>query len=114
MNSDAYKIMIVEDESPIATQLDERLTSLGYEIIGCPSSGEEAINIARSQKPDIILMDIVMPYGKLDGIDAAKIIKEELESTLSESDYLSNIYKWCPASTKCAPGKQKTKWWKGK
>jgi len=37
-----------------------------------------------------------------------KIIKEEL------SDYLSNIYKWCPAGTKCSPQGQKTKWWKGK
>jgi len=43
-----------------------------------------------------------------------QIIREELENTLSESDYLSNIYKWCPAGTKCAPGKQKTKWWKGR
>tara|TARA_Y100000310_G_scaffold78932_1_gene75609 strand:- start:105 stop:245 length:141 start_codon:yes stop_codon:yes gene_type:complete len=37
-----------------------------------------------------------------------EIIKEEL------SDYLSNIYKWCPARSKCPPEKKKTKWWKGK
>ena len=37
-----------------------------------------------------------------------KIVKEEL------NDYLSNIYKWCPAGTKCSPEKKKTKWWKGR
>ena len=45
-----------------------------------------------------------------------EIIKEEIKKILieGESDYISNIYKWCPAETKCAPEKQKTKWWKGK
>jgi hypothetical protein len=45
-----------------------------------------------------------------------QIIKEEIEEMLleDESDYLSNIYKWCPAGTKCSPERQKTKWWKGK
>ena len=45
-----------------------------------------------------------------------QIIKEELESLLveDESDYLSNIYKWCPAGSKCSNQKQKTKWWKGR
>jgi len=37
-----------------------------------------------------------------------EIIEEEL------SNYLSNIYKWSPTGTKCAPEKKKTKWWKGK
>ena len=45
-----------------------------------------------------------------------QIIKEEFEKVLaeSESDYLSNIYKWCPAGTKCSPERKKTKWWKGR
>jgi hypothetical protein len=45
-----------------------------------------------------------------------QIIKEEVEKMLleDESDYLSNIYKWCPAGTECSPERQKTKWWKGK
>jgi len=37
-----------------------------------------------------------------------EIIEEEL------SNHLSNLYKWCPAGTKCAPEKKKTKWWKGR
>tara|TARA_R110000751_G_scaffold306854_1_gene426397 strand:- start:116 stop:280 length:165 start_codon:yes stop_codon:yes gene_type:complete len=45
-----------------------------------------------------------------------QIIKEEIEEMLleDESGYISNIYAWCPAGTKCAPPKQKTKWWKGR
>jgi hypothetical protein len=40
-----------------------------------------------------------------------EIITEEFEKILieDESDYLSNIYKWCPEGTKCSPGRQKTK-----
>jgi len=43
-----------------------------------------------------------------------QIVQEELEGCLGESDYVSNIYKWCPSENKCAPQKQKTKWWKGR
>ena len=42
-----------------------------------------------------------------------QIIQEEI-AKINISDYLSNIYKWCPEGTKCAPESKKTKWWKGK
>ena len=53
---------------------------------------------------------------KLTKSQLKQIIKEELEKILveSESDYLSNTYKWCPVGTECLPEKQKTKWWKGR
>jgi len=70
--------MLVDDEAVITTQLEERLTSMGYEVIGSASSGLEAVSMARNLKPDIILMDIVMP-GKLNGIDAAETIRTELD-----------------------------------
>ncbi|MDI6884971.1 MAG: response regulator [archaeon] len=73
-----YKILVVDDEVVITTQLEERLTSIGYEVVGRASSGESAIKMARFLRPDLILMDIVMP-GKLDGIDAAETIKAELD-----------------------------------
>ena len=71
-----HKIMIVDDEAVITTQLEERLTSMGYEVAGMASSGEESIEMAQRLKPDLILMDIVM-RGKIDGIAAAQIIKEK-------------------------------------
>ncbi len=71
------KILLVDDEVIIVTQLEERLTHMGYDIVGMASSGLEAVDMARTLAPDLILMDIVMP-GELDGIGAAERIREEL------------------------------------
>ena len=70
-------ILVVDDEAIIMMQLEERLTAMGYTIAGMAASGEEAIEKARSARPDLVLMDIVMP-GKMNGIEAAKIINGEL------------------------------------
>ncbi len=72
------KIMVVDDEAVITTQLEERLAQMGYNVIGSANSGEEAVEKARKLLPDIILMDIVMP-GKLSGIAASEVIKNELD-----------------------------------
>ncbi len=71
-----FKILIVDDQAYISTQLEERLTSMGYNVVGTASSGDASIDMAKTLNPDLVLMDIVMP-GKLDGIAAAQIIKEE-------------------------------------
>lgn len=75
------KILVVDDEATITTHLEERLAHMGYEIVGCASSGKEAVELARRYRPDLIIMDIVMP-GELDGIEAASIIKEELNTPI--------------------------------
>jgi CheY-like chemotaxis protein/DNA-binding PadR family transcriptional regulator len=72
------KILIVDDEAIIILQLEKRLRSMGYTIVGMAASGEDAVDIARQVQPDLVLMDIVMP-GKMDGIEAAKIISGELD-----------------------------------
>ncbi|HUT38636.1 MAG TPA: response regulator [Methanoregula sp.] len=71
------KILVVDDEAIITMQLEERLSTMGYTVAGMAATGEEAIDKARQVKPDLVLMDIVMP-GKMNGIEAAKIIAEEL------------------------------------
>ena len=71
-------IMVVDDEVIVTTQLQERLSLMGFEVVGRASSGETCVETARKLRPDLILMDIVMP-GKLDGIDASKAIKRELD-----------------------------------
>jgi len=73
-----HKIMIVDDEIVITMQLEERLTAMGYEVVGRASSGEASIDMARHFRPDLILMDIVMP-GMLNGIDASETIRAELD-----------------------------------
>ena len=71
------KLMVVDDERIIGAQLEERLSLMGFEVAGIASSGDDAVNVARECRPDLVLMDIVMP-GKLDGIQASEIIKGEL------------------------------------
>ncbi|MBF0345828.1 MAG: response regulator [Nitrospirae bacterium] len=67
------RIMVVEDEWIIAANLKEMLEGLDYEICAVVFSGEEAIRKAEEERPDIILMDILL-RGKMDGIEAAENI----------------------------------------
>ena len=69
------KILVVEDENIVAMDIRKILLDSGYEITSVISSGEEAIADVREQKPDLILMDIVLK-GKMTGIDAARIINQ--------------------------------------
>ncbi|MFA4824522.1 MAG: response regulator [Methanoregula sp.] len=71
------RVLVVDDEAIITMQLEEKISSMGHKVVGMTSSGEDAIEKARVTKPDIVLMDIVMP-GKKNGIDAAKVIHKEL------------------------------------
>ena len=71
------RIIIADDEVIIATQIEECLTSNNYKVVGIATSGEEAVEMAMDLKPDLMLMDIVMP-GRLDGISAASRINKAL------------------------------------
>jgi DNA-binding NarL/FixJ family response regulator/DNA-binding PadR family transcriptional regulator len=71
------RVLIVDDEAIITLQLEGSISSFGHKVVGMTSTGEDAIAKARATKPDIVLMDIVMP-GKINGIAAAKVIHKEL------------------------------------
>src|SRR6056297_2391174 len=71
------KILIVEDERIIALDLKKRLERFGFASPEIVSNGEDAITSAEGARPDIILMDIMLG-GEIDGIEAAKHIKEHL------------------------------------
>ena len=73
-----HNLMVVDDEVIITSQLEKRLSKMGYEVVGSASSCEDAVDMARRLRPDLILMDIVMP-GKLDGIEAAEILGAEMD-----------------------------------
>lgn len=66
-----FKILIVEDESLIALQLELNLAQVGYDICKSAARGEEAIEKVRKEQPDVILMDIRL-LGPLDGIEVAR------------------------------------------
>ncbi|MBU3917682.1 response regulator, partial [bacterium] len=70
------RILIVEDETIIAMETEINLNRLGYQVTSIANSGEEAIEKALSEKPDIILMDIKL-RGGMDGITAAEQIRNK-------------------------------------
>ena len=67
------KVLIAEDEAIIAMDLKNSLLRMGYEVTSVVNNALEAIQKTELDKPDIILMDILL-IGYLDGIEAAKII----------------------------------------
>jgi len=69
------KILIVDDEEKVR-KLVEVTLSVGKLDILHASSGDDAIKIAREAKPDIILLDIMMP-GRLDGFDVCRLLKKD-------------------------------------
>ena len=73
------KILIVEDELPIAINLENRLKRLGYTICGHTSTGENALELIEKHPPDLIMMAIVL-QGKMDGIDAAEAIRDKWDN----------------------------------
>ena len=69
------KILVVEDESLVAKDIQNMLRGLGYEVMGVFSTGEEALVALRESDPDLVLVDIVLK-GKIDGIVTAERIWE--------------------------------------
>ncbi len=69
------RVLIVEDDASSVFTLRKMLADEGHEIIGQASSGNEAINLALSELPDIILMDISIE-GELDGVETALEIQK--------------------------------------
>lgn len=74
-NYDKKKILIVDDEKPIVEILTYNLHKEGYETIEA-YDGEQAITLALTQKPDLILLDIMLP--KVDGLTVCKRIRHTL------------------------------------
>ena len=70
------RIMIVEDETIVAKNIEERLSMMGYDVCATLTSGEMAVRSAGTVHPDLILMDIKL-QGKLTGIEAAEKIKTQ-------------------------------------
>jgi putative two-component system response regulator len=72
VNRSNAKILIADDEEMNVVLLEDLLQDEGYETVTA-RNGEEAVNIAINDLPDIILMDIMMP--KMNGIEATNILK---------------------------------------
>lgn len=69
------RVLVVEDEALIRLDLTEMLSEEGYVIAGEAGDGEQAVELARELRPDLVIMDVKMP--KMDGIEAAGAIVGE-------------------------------------
>jgi CheY-like chemotaxis protein len=68
------KILAVDDEDDVLKMLVKRLTNAGYAVVTA-QNGKEGIRMAKSEKPDLIVMDINMP--EMDGAQAGQILKND-------------------------------------
>ncbi|MCM0648746.1 response regulator transcription factor [Clostridium swellfunianum] len=69
-----YKILAVDDEEHIQELLKFNLENSGYKVICC-STGTEALKLAKVEKPDLILLDVMLPG--IDGYDVCKEIRKD-------------------------------------
>ena len=56
----AVNILVTEDESIVRKDIEKTLQKLGYNVVGTADTGEKAIELATSLKPDLALMDIML------------------------------------------------------
>lgn len=75
------RVLIVEDDMIISLVIENMVRELGHEVIGKAASGQEAIELAIENKPDLILMDIRLK-GEMDGIQAVTAIKEKITTSV--------------------------------
>jgi two-component system, response regulator PdtaR len=66
----SFRVLIVEDDYLVASDIEAALTAAGLEVVGVAASAEEAIALAASHAPSLAVMDIRLA-GERDGIDAA-------------------------------------------
>jgi DNA-binding response OmpR family regulator len=71
------RILIIDDEEYIIKLLEMRLTEANYECLTCMTT-QEGIKAAKTEKPDLIIMDIMLP--NITGLEATKILKDDPET----------------------------------
>jgi PAS domain S-box-containing protein len=72
------RILVVEDERVVAWDIQQQLSRIGHTVVGTAASGEDAVELALSTKPHLVLMDIRLE-GAMDGIDAARQIRRSAQ-----------------------------------
>jgi len=88
------RILVVEDEMIVQEDLIESLKGLGYAVCGAACCGEDAVKMAATEVPDLVLMDIKLK-GKIDGIETAELLRGRREvpiiflTSYTDSDLLN-------------------------
>lgn len=85
--TEAFRILIVEDEAIVAESLKDQLIILGYKVCGTSANGEEAMRIMEHSEADLVMMDIMLE-GPMDGVEVAGRIREKKQDSSYFSDSL--------------------------
>src|SRR4030042_6297 len=88
LNDSMKKILFVEDEAALQKTFGDFLEMKGYKILSA-LDGEVGLNLAKSQNPDLILLDLVLP--KVHGLDVLKQLKEEPKTKRIPIIILTNL-----------------------
>ena len=87
------KVLIADDERPVAAGLQGQLEALGYDVVAVVDDGQRAIDVCRRTLPDVVMMDIEMPG--MTGLELAQRIREHalavkvvIVTTFARSGYL--------------------------
>lgn len=91
MNNSQKKVLVVEDDGALLTILVDRLSLNNYRIFQA-QDGEEAVKLAVDEKPDLILLDLLLP--KLDGFAVLDRIRHYPDPSLAQTKVivLSNLW----------------------
>lgn len=84
----AKKILVVEDDRFLRELISQKLLKEGYDIVEAVD-GEKGIELARSEKPDLILLDLILPG--IDGFEVLARIKSDPEASMAPVIILSNL-----------------------
>lgn len=82
------KVLIIEDEPAILYALKKNLAEAGYNVLAA-EDGEKGLNLMKTEKPDVILLDIILP--KINGFDILEIAKRHEETKNIPIVVLTNL-----------------------
>ncbi|MBI5473795.1 MAG: PAS domain S-box protein [Ignavibacteriae bacterium] len=106
------RIVVVDDERIVAKNIQVKLEAFGFVVPGIASSSEEALELVTRERPDLVLMDIVL-RGKEDGIETARRIHEQVDvpivylTAYSDSQTLERAKETGPYGYMLKPFKEK-------
>ena len=80
MKAKGKRILVVDDELPIQRILRRNLSASGYDVL-VADDGEQAVEMARANQPDLILLDLCLP-GKLDGLEVCRQVRLSMQTPI--------------------------------
>lgn len=95
------RILVIEDEQEIRENLAWLLEAAGYEALGA-ANGKEGIALARSERPDLILCDIMMP--EMDGYEVLLHLRQDPRMATTPLVFLTALSTWNDIRTGVAAG----------